>query len=97
MQRGYVQRVVRFFYIQKGSEQEQSLVYNRIEELFTKGEIIGEAYENLNVDRVEYIEDIIRVFVSWEIPFRLGDKITNLHGAKGTVGLILPDDKMPNY
>lgn len=83
------------FYIKKGSEQEQSLLYNRIEELFTKGEIIGEAYENLNVDRVEYIEDIIRVFVSWEIPFRLGDKITNLHGAKGTVGLILPDDKMP--
>ena len=76
LQRGYVTKGSKVFYIQKGSEQEQSLVYNRIEELFTKGEIIGEAYENLNVDRVEYIEDIIRVFVSWEIPFRLGDKIT---------------------
>ena len=53
-------------------------------------------YENAKIDKLDLIENKnVRVFISWEIPFRLGDKITNLHGAKGTVGLILPDDKMP--
>ena len=33
--------------------------------------------------------------MAWDIPFRLGDKVTNLPGAKGTVGLILPDEDMP--
>lgn len=28
-------------------------------------------------------------------PFGVGDKITNLHGSKGIVSLILPDDQMP--
>ena len=56
----------------------------------------GDGYENIKVDHIDYIdEQFARVFLTWEIPFRLGDKITNLHGAKGTVGLILPDNKMP--
>lgn len=29
------------------------------------------------------------------IPFSVGDKLTNLHGSKGIVSLILPDDEMP--
>lgn len=29
------------------------------------------------------------------IPFGVGDKITNLHGSKGVVSMILPDDEMP--
>ena len=29
------------------------------------------------------------------IPFGVGDKITNLHGSKGVVSIILPDDQMP--
>ena len=53
-------------------------------------------YDNVKIDRIDNVDvNNVRVFISWEIPFRLGDKITNLHGAKGTVGLILPDDKMP--
>lgn len=28
-------------------------------------------------------------------PFGVGDKITNMHGSKGIVSIILPDDKMP--
>lgn len=52
--------------------------------------------ENVKIDHIDHVDDYrARVFITWEIPFRLGDKITNLHGAKGTVGLILPDDKMP--
>lgn len=61
-----------------------------------KNEAILDGYENFQVDHIDDVDKLYaRVFVKWEIPFRLGDKITNLHGAKGTVGLILPDDKMP--
>ena len=57
---------------------------------------ILDSYENIRVAYIDYVdEDMVRVFLTWEIPFRLGDKITNLHGAKGTVGIILPDSKMP--
>lgn len=53
-------------------------------------------YVNTKVVKIDDVDiNNARVFITWEIPFRLGDKITNLHGAKGTVGLILPDDKMP--
>lgn len=59
-----------------------------------KAIILG--WKNVKVDKIEEVtKNYYRVFLSWDIPFRLGDKITNLHGAKGTVGLILPDDKMP--
>ena len=63
----------------------------------TKNKAIILSYERAKIDRVDLTTDSkrVRVFISWEIPFRLGDKITNLHGAKGTVGLILPDNKMP--
>jgi hypothetical protein len=30
-------------------------------------------------------------------PLKVGDKITNRHGNKGVIGLILPDDKMPYF
>lgn len=57
---------------------------------------ILDSYENVRITQLdETPEDITRVFLSWEVPFRLGDKITNRHGAKGTVGKILPDNKMP--
>ena len=62
----------------------------------TKNFAILLGYENTRITKIDDVDvNNVRVFVSWEIPFRLGDKITNLHGAKGTVGLILPDDKMP--
>ena len=61
-----------------------------------KNDAILDGYENFKIDHIDDVSKLYaRVFVTWEIPFRLGDKITNLHGAKGTVGLILPDDKMP--
>ena len=53
-------------------------------------------YQNVKINKIDDVDvNNVRVFISWEIPFGLGDKITNLHGAKGTVGLILPDDQMP--
>lgn len=33
--------------------------------------------------------------IDFDVPFSVGDKITNLHGSKGIVSIILPDDKMP--
>lgn len=62
----------------------------------TKNFAILLSYENVKIDKIDDVDvNNVRVFISWEIAFRLGDKITNLHGAKGTVGLILPDDQMP--
>lgn len=68
-----------------------------LKQLFpNKSDAVLSNYENFKIDRFDEVDkNNIRVFLSWEIPFRLGDKITNLHGAKGTVGLILPDDQMP--
>lgn len=62
----------------------------------TKNEAILDGYENVKIAKIDDVSNIYaRVFLTWEIPFRLGDKITNLHGAKGTVGRIIPDDQMP--
>lgn len=53
-------------------------------------------YKDYTIAKIEHIsEDMARVHFEWTIPFMLGDKITNLHGAKGTVGRILPDEEMP--
>lgn len=78
-------------------ENENELDLNALKLIFpTKNVAILMGYENIKIDKIDEVDvNNVRVFVSWEIPFRLGDKITNLHGAKGTVGLILPDDKMP--
>mgnify|MGYP001074600852 FL=1 len=39
--------------------------------------------------------NIIKLNIRIELPFLPGDKLTNLHGSKGVVGLIIPDDEMP--
>ena len=85
----------KIFYIEKGTFQHKAFLHNDFKAMFGINPVIIEAYENITVEQVEEIDDIIRATITWEIPFRIGDKITNLHGAKGTVGLILPDDKMP--
>lgn len=69
----------------------------------TKAAAILDSYKNSKITLIDFIpstddlikNDYIRLFISWEIPFRLGDKISNLHGAKGVVGKILPDNEMP--
>lgn len=33
--------------------------------------------------------------VTAQVPFGVGDKITNMHGSKGIVSIILPDEEMP--
>lgn len=38
---------------------------------------------------------LTRVVVTMEDPAKRGDKISGLHGNKGTIGLILPDSEMP--
>ncbi|MEW6753272.1 MAG: hypothetical protein AB1505_20170 [Candidatus Latescibacterota bacterium] len=41
------------------------------------------------------VAHLVRVTVAALQPVQLGDKLANRHGAKGTVGRILPDDRMP--
>lgn len=53
-------------------------------------------YENIKVLNWELKNsDVLIIRYTAEIPFGVGDKLTNLHGAKGVVGRILPDDQMP--
>ena len=68
-----------------------------LKQLFpNKSEAILSNYENFHIRKIDDVDkNNARVFLDWEIPFRLGDKLTNLHGAKGTVGRILPDKEMP--
>ena len=75
----------------------KNLDINALQLIFpTKNYAILLGYENAHISQIDDVDvNNCRVFIKWEIPFRLGDKITNLHGAKGTVGLILSDDKMP--
>ena len=68
-----------------------------LHELFpNKNTAIIDSYENAKVDLFDVInEKHCRLFISWEIPFNVGDKLSNLHGAKGVVSKILPDEEMP--
>ena len=86
-----------FKHIEKLYSKNNSLTIEDLIEVYpTTNEAILDSYENVKITFIDYADDDnARVFISWEIPFRLGDKITNRHGAKGTVGRILPDDKMP--
>ena len=83
--------------IEKLYTKNKNLTLENLIELYpTTNEAILDSYENAKISTIDYVDDEnARVFISFEIPFRLGDKITNRHGAKGTVGRILPDDKMP--
>lgn len=48
-------------------------------------------YRNIIIDNLE--NDLL--VISADAPFSVGDKLTNLHGSKGIVSLILEDSKMP--
>ena len=53
------------------------------------------AYTNIKVLSREDLIGYERIIFSYDIPFFVGDKLTNLHGSKGTCGRILEDDEMP--
>lgn len=52
-------------------------------------------YQNIKVISREDLIGYERIIFSYDIPFNIGDKLTNLHGSKGTCGRILEDDEMP--
>ena len=72
------------------------LTLNDLETLFPdKPTYILSNYRNMRITHREVIGKHTRLTIEWEIPFGLGDKLSNLHGAKGVVGKILPDNEMP--
>lgn len=52
-------------------------------------------YENIRITSVNPIKGKYQITLFYDITLQVGDKLTNLHGAKGVVGLILPDREMP--
>lgn len=73
------------------------LTIDDLKELFPKkSNAILDNFQNAKVSIFDYIDESnVRLFITWELPFNLGDKISNLHGAKGVVSKILPDEEMP--
>jgi len=47
-------------------------------------------------NKEKIIKTVIRIRLLRERPVQIGDKLTNRHGNKGVVSLILPDDEMPH-
>jgi DNA-directed RNA polymerase beta subunit len=91
-------------YLDKASNVYKLITKKKVKfDLYTLKQIFPErndaillSYQNVHISKIDDVDKkYARVFLAWEIPFRLGDKITNLHGAKGTVGFILPDKDMP--
>ena len=41
------------------------------------------------------VEQLIKIRVAVRRPLKVGDKLASRHGAKGVVGLVLPEDEMP--
>ena len=62
--------------------------------LLKKSDAIIDSLENVKITEIDEDDYGARIYLYYEIAFHLGDKLTNLHGAKGTA-FILPDDEMP--
>lgn len=76
---------------------EHKLTFEELKTLFPAvAEVILKNYENATITKIDKMSNRkSRLFIEYDIPFGLGDKISNLHGAKGVVGKIIPDDEMP--
>lgn len=53
-------------------------------------------YKAIITDVVKTAKNI-DIYVRTEEPAFIGDKLTGIHGNKGTIGLILPDSEMPHF
>ena len=73
----------------KQYEVDQPLTEEELVEIDNKNKF--SSWRDIRIDEVTH--DHIKVVA--RAPFGVGDKITNLHGSKGIVSLILPDDQMP--
>lgn len=61
-----------------------------------KNILILKNYETVTIKNIEVLSDVrYKLTLEAVIPFNDGDKITNLHGSKGVVGKIIPDEEMP--
>ena len=83
--------------VEKLQNGDLSITKEELLEMFPdKNHIVFDSYENATVKFCDVIdENTVNLTIHVDVPFYIGDKITSLHGAKGTVGLILPDDRMP--
>lgn len=79
------------------TEPDHELTFEELKVLFPAvSEVILKNYKNATISKIDKMSNKkTRLFVEYDIPFGLGDKISNLHGAKGVVGKIIPDDEMP--
>lgn len=73
------------------------LTLEDLQMLFPKTNVLQlKNYTNAVVEKWDKRSDtILKLQVYMELQFMKGDKLTNLHGAKGVSGLILSDNQMP--
>lgn len=83
------------FYDFEKNEPKKDLTLAAYIELKGKNSLKFQRYEGLKIVKCEFINGKYSLNISWFISLQPGDKVTTLHGSKGVISLILPDEMMP--
>lgn len=92
-----VNRNADYYDIENNKSVGDELDLYELRDLFpNKNDLILKNYSSVVIKSTQNISDNkFKLTLEMTMPFNLGDKITNLHGSKGVVGKIIPDDEMP--
>lgn len=84
------------YFRKKAESDDYELTHNELAMLYPfKSSALIENHSNMRVIRYQLGKHSMNVTIYYEMIPKCGDKITNFHGAKGTIGKFLDDDEMP--